>query len=97
MLPRRASYKYANCTAYLVRANQKGRLDGCTFVTAKVTRQDRDTYLECEITPGIYFLYVDMEWQPDTFKWLKHNLSFSMNCYGVGDVVFSENIADQFD
>lgn len=66
-------------------------------MAAKITRQDRDTYLECDISPGIFYLYVDMEWQPDTYRWLKHKLEFSMNCYGVGDVRFSQNLAEEYD
>lgn len=97
LLPRRSNYKYANCIAYLFKANQPGRLDNSTFVAKNITRQDRDTYLECNINPGFYWLYIDMEWHPDTYKWLKGNLSFSVNCYGVGDVSFSENMADKFD
>jgi hypothetical protein len=38
-----------------------------------------------------------MEWQPDTFRWLKKELNFSVNCYGAADVEFSKDIADQFD
>lgn len=62
LLPRRASYKYANCIAYLVKAGPNGEFEGCTYITSNVTRQDRDNYLECNIKPGEYFLYIDMEW-----------------------------------
>ena len=51
LLPRRSNYKYANCIAYLVKANQKGDLAPCSFVAKNITRQDRDTYLECNIQP----------------------------------------------
>lgn len=73
LLPRGAQYKYANCIAYLVKAKRgTDSLDGCHFIGKKVTRQDRDTYIECgDLEKGTYFLYVDMEWQPDAFKWLK--------------------------
>lgn len=97
LLPRRAQYKYANCSAFLVKAGKKGTLDGCTFVGHKVTRQDRDTFIECEIPQGIYYMYVDLEWQPESFKWLKKNLGFAVNCYAPESVEFTENIADSFD
>ena len=38
-----------------------------------------------------------MEWQPETFKWLKKNLHFTINCYGPDNVEFSENLGDSMD
>lgn len=38
-----------------------------------------------------------MEWQPETFKWLKKDIQFSVNCYGVGNVEFTKDLADNFD
>ena len=48
LLNRNSNYKYANCVCYLVKENpnQRNTLFGCTMVEAKITRQDRDTYLE---------------------------------------------------
>lgn len=98
LLPRRAAYKYANCIAYLVRENQPNSLNGATLIDAKITRQDRDTYIEItNADKGYYWLYIDMEWQPETFRWLKKDLSFSVNSYGVGECEFSKDLADQFD
>jgi hypothetical protein len=63
LLPRRAGYKYANCIAYLVKENTNQSLMGCTLIDAKITRQDRDTYIECPgLEKGYYWLYIDMEW-----------------------------------
>lgn len=98
LLPRRAGYKYANCIAYLVKETQPNSLNGATLVDAKITRQDRDTYIEIpNADKGYYWLYIDMEWQPETFRWLKKDLSFSVNCYGVSQVEFSKDLAEQFD
>ena len=97
LLPRRADYKYANCIAYLLKGNSKGLIRGCTYVSHNVTRQDRDTFIECHLQPGTYYLYIDMEWQPSTLKWLKKDLSFSVNCYGVSTVQFSENLTEYYD
>ena len=98
LLPRRATYTYANCIAYLVRENQPNSLCACSLVEAKVTRQDRDTYIEvADLQQGYYWLYIDMEWQPDTFKWLNRDLSFSVNCYGVSEVEFSPNMSGHFE
>ena len=98
LLPRRAGYKYANCIFYLVKENTSNSLMGCTLIDAKITRQDRDTYIEVpDLDRGYYWLYVDMEWQPETFRWLKKDLSFSLNCYGVGDVEWSKDLNNQFE
>lgn len=98
LLPRRASYKYANAICYLVRENTSNSLMGCTLVDAKITRQDRDTYLEVpNLDKGYYWLYIDMEWQPDSFRWLKKDLSFSVNSYGAGEVDFSKDVANEFE
>ena len=73
-------------------------MNGSTLIDAKITRQDRDCYIEMPIAEkGYYWLYIDLEWQPETFRWLKKDLSFSVNSYGVGEVEFSKDLADQFD
>jgi hypothetical protein len=100
LLPRKADYKYANVVAYLVKENPRcpNSFKDCTLVEASITRQDRDTYLEVEDLPrGAYWLYVEIEWQPSTHKNLKSNLSYSVNCYGVGDVDFGEDLAASHD
>ena len=98
MLLRKAKYKYANCIFHLVKENTENSLDGCTLIDSKIARQDRDTYIEVtDMEEGYYWLYVDMEWQPETFKWLNEDLSFSLNCYGVSDVAFSEDLSGQFE
>ena len=67
---------------------------GCELVEAKITRQDRDTYIEVpNLEKGYYWIYIDMEWQPSSYKWLKKDLSFSVNCYGVGEVEFSKDVS----
>ena len=63
LLPRKAEYKYANFIMYLVKETQVNNLCGCTLVDAKITRQDRDTYIEVQnLDKGYYWLYIDMEW-----------------------------------
>ena len=96
-MPRKADYKYANCIAYLVKANSRGFIKGCTYIGHNVTRQDRDNFIECDLQPGTYYYYIDLEWQPQTLRWLKKDLSFSVNSYGVGDVKFSENLTEYYD
>lgn len=46
---------------------------------------------------GYYWLYIDVEWQPETYRWLKKDLSFSVNCYGESEAEFSKDLAEQFD
>lgn len=95
LLPRRAPYKYANCIAMLVQEHTSNSLSGATLVDAKITRQDRDTYIEIpNMEKGYYWLYIDMEWQPETFRWLKKDLSFSVNCYGISEAEFSKDLSD---
>lgn len=68
---------------------------GCTLIDAKITRQDRDTYIEVQnLEKGFYWLYIDMEWQPETFRWLKKDLSFSVNVYGVSEAEFSKDLSE---
>ena len=73
-------------------------LKDCTFVEASITRQDRDTYLEVEdLDAGVYWLYVDFDWQPSTYEVyvdVKKSNAFNyfVNCYGVGEVEFGENL-----
>ena len=74
-----------------------GTLEGCSFIGCKASRQDRDTYIECEIPPGIYYLYIELEWQPETFKWLKKQLNFTVNSYGPTEVQFSEDMSSKLD
>lgn len=84
--------------AYLVKENQPNSLNGATLVDAKITRQDRDTYIEVPVAEkGYYWLYIDVEWQPETFRWLRKDLSFSVNCYGEAEAEFSKDLAEQFD
>jgi len=98
LLPRRAGYKYANCIAYFVKENQPNSLNGSTLIDAKITRQDRDCYIELpNAEKGYYWLYIDLEWQPETFRWLKKDLAFSVNSYGCSECEFSKDLADQFD
>lgn len=98
LLPRRSDYKYGNVVAYLVKENSPNSFADATLVEANISRQDRDTYLEVDdMAQGAYWLYVDIEWQPTSFKNLKGDLAVSINCYGVGDVRFSDDLAADFD
>lgn len=102
LLPRRSDYKYANVVAYLVKEDPKNQMSfkDCTLVEASISRQDRDTYLEVEDLPaGAYWLYVEVEWQPSSYKNLsaRDGVNFSVNCYGVGDVDFGEDLAAEHD
>lgn len=89
--------------AYLVKENSanENSLKDCTFVEASITRQDRDTYLEVEdLDAGVYWLYVDFEWQQSTFDVYDdviHTRAFdyNVNCYGVGEVEFGENLIEK--
>ena len=69
---------------------------------ASITRQDRDTYLEVEeLEAGVYWLYVDIEWQPSTYKCFKdideNEFSYTVNCYGLDEIDFGDNRADSFE
>jgi len=50
-----------------------------------------------DLEPGIYYIYLDIDWQPHTFTELPKNIiSFSLNCYGIGEVEFGTCIAKDF-
>ena len=98
LLPRRSDgkYLYANVIAYLFKGPEEFSYDWeeYTFIGSKVTEQERDTYIEVlDAETGYYWLYIDITWQPETFKWLKKDLTFSVNSYGVGKVDFTDDIA----
>lgn len=98
LLPRKSKYQYANVIAYIVRPHDpENLLAGCTFLGGKVERQERDTYIEFEdLAAGCYYIYVDVDWQPSSLQALK-DLQLSVNCYGAGEVEFSEDLGDQYD
>lgn len=99
LLPRFSNYEYANCIAHLVKENSDdGSFENCKYVRGQVNNQHRDTYIEVpDMDAGNYWIYIDLEWQPYTFKWFNGMLQFSLNSYGVDDVEFSENMAHKFD
>jgi len=101
LMPRKAEYKYANCLSYLVKEDKDGdgnTLKKCTLVDTNISRQDRDTYIEVEnLEEGAYWLYVDMDWQTKSFEHLKGKLNFSINCYGEGDAIISDNKSKDYD
>lgn len=73
-------------------------LDGCEFIAGKSARQERDTYLEVpEMDEGYYWIYIEMEWQPNSFRLLEGDLQYSINCYGESDVEFSGDMSRQFE
>lgn len=93
MMKRSSNYKYSLVRMIVFKAKDPNDLlKGCEFIKG-CGGSRRDEYIELpDLEPGDYFIFAQMEWDEQSAACLEKK-EISLNCYGKGEVSFSDDLS----
>lgn len=89
MVPRNTEYKYSDGRIFLLRLDESGnpiKEESIEFIDGKKDFYTRDIHLECNIEPGTYGIFAEIDWNSDS-KPAKNE--FVITCYGPSKIYFT--------